>query len=197
VTGAPTAWVAVAAGLAACAVAGVAAPPLAIDWQPALAAREPWRAFTAIGVHYGSTHLLANLAGTALTAALGAAARMPLRLSFAWLAAWPLTQFGLLVRPDLAHYGGLSGVLHAGVAVVATFALLAGTGRQRLVGGLLLAGLAAKIAGEAPWGATLRPGLTGEVVVAPMAHLSGGIAGVVCAALALWRGQRSPRARDA
>ena len=31
----------------------------------------------------------------------------------------PLTQLGLLMRPDLLHYGGLSGVLHAGVAAAA------------------------------------------------------------------------------
>ena len=38
----------------------------------------------------------------ALVTALGVAARAPQRMALAWFAAWPLTQLGLLWRPDLA-----------------------------------------------------------------------------------------------
>ena len=59
--------------------------------SPALAAREPWRLFSAAFVHYSTLHLLANLAGAALVGALGFFARVPRRVVLAWLVAWPLT----------------------------------------------------------------------------------------------------------
>ena len=185
------AWAGVAVLLGACALLGGALPRDALDWQPALAWREPWRAVTAVGVHYSAQHLLANLAGTALAGALGAAAQVPRRLAWAWLAAWPLTQLGLLVRPDLRHYGGLSGVLHGGVAAVAVALLLTGTRAQRWVCGAVLLGLLGKIASESPWGDALRHSEHWDFAVAPLAHATGALAGVLCAVLALrWPGPR-------
>jgi hypothetical protein len=49
----------------------------------------------------------------------------------AWVCAWPLTQLGLLMRPDLSHYGGLSGVLHAGAAIVALHLVWRGARARR------------------------------------------------------------------
>ena len=184
------AWCAVALLLAAGALAGRAVPREWIDWQPALAFAEPWRAFSAVGVHYSAQHLAANLAGTALAGLFGVVARMPPRLAWAWLAAWPLTQFGLLLRPELAHYGGLSGVLHAGVAVVVVFLLVAGTRAQRAVGAVVLIGLVAKLLSEAPWGEALRHPAGWDIAIAPLAHTTGAIAGAVCGAVACWRPQR-------
>jgi len=117
------AWAGLAMLLGLLALSGWGVPGAAIDWQPTLALTQPWRAFSAIGVHYSALHLLANLAGAAAVGVLGVAARAPGAAAWAWLIAWPLTQFGLLVEPTLLHYGGLSGVLHAGVAVVAVVLL--------------------------------------------------------------------------
>ena len=181
-------WVAVAAGFAACALTGSVIDPASIDWQPALAWRQPWRAFTAIGVHYSAAHLVGNLAGVALAGVFGVAALVPGRLAWAWLAAWPLTHFGLLIRPDLAHYGGLSGVVHAGVAIVIVFVLVSGTRRRRLVGSAVLVGFCAKLLSEAPWGEALRHPAGWDIAVAPIAHTTGALAGAVCAVVALgWR----------
>jgi len=185
------AWVGVAAGLGACALAGWAVPRDAIDWQPALAFSQAWRAFSAVGVHYSAPHLAANLGGVLLAAGLGVVARVPARLAWAWLAAWPLTQFGLLLEPELAHYGGLSGVLHAGVAIIVTFLLITGTRAQRVVASLVLAGLVAKLLGEAPWGEALRHPAGWDIAIAPLAHTSGALAGAACAAIALRLPQRS------
>ena len=188
------AWAGVAIGLGACALAGWALPRTSIDWQPGLAWREPWRTFTAVGVHYSVQHLVANLIGTAVAGLFGVVAQVPARLAWAWLAAWPLTQFGLLLRPELAHYGGLSGVLHAGVAAVVVFLLINGTRAQRWVGGAVLAGLGAKIASEAPWGALLRHPAGWDIAVAPLAHATGALAGAICAAIMLLaRGTRTSR----
>ena len=179
------AWVVVAILLGVFALAGWALARDAIDWQPALAWREPWRALSAVGVHYSSAHLLRNLGGLALTGLFGWVARAPARIAWAWVTAWPLTQFGLLLKPALAHYGGLSGVLHAGVAVVVTFLLLTGTRAQRVVAGVVLAGLAAKVLSESPWSDALRHSSTLDIAVAPLAHATGAIAGAVCAMVAI------------
>lgn len=187
------AWVAVAILLGACALAGWPLRRETIDWQPALAAREPWRAITAVGVHYSAQHLIANLAGAAVAGAFGVAAQVPTRLAWAWIAAWPLTQLGLLARPELGHFGGLSGVLHAGIAAVVTFLLVTGTRAQRWVAGAVLLGLCAKIAGESPWGAVLRHPAGWDIAVAPFAHLTGALAGVLCASIALWLAQPDAR----
>lgn len=55
------AWLALAAALAAASVLAWWAPAWALDWQPALAAAEPWRAFSAAFVHWSPMHLGANL----------------------------------------------------------------------------------------------------------------------------------------
>jgi len=180
------AWAALAALMAAASVVAFLLPAPWLDWQPALAAAEPWRAFSAAFVHWSPLHLGANLAGALLVGALGYAARLTWPLVLAWLAAWPLTQLGLLAQPALAHYGGLSGVLHAGVAAAALALLVLETGPRRLLGGAVLAGLLSKVVLEEPWGAPLRPGGGGfDIATAPLAHASGALAGLVCAGLAL------------
>jgi len=176
-------WVALAAALALGAVLAFGAPAALLDWQPALAWREPWRAWSAAFVHYSTLHLVANVVGTALVAALGWFARVPATTTLAGLVAWPLTQLGLLARPDLLHYGGLSGVLHAATACVGWQLALHARGQRRAIGVLVLVGLAGKVASESPWGAPLREPAGWDIATAPFAHASGLVAGLVAAAL--------------
>jgi rhomboid family GlyGly-CTERM serine protease len=185
-------WPGLAALLAAGSALAWAAPAALLDWQPGQVLSQPWRAWTAAFVHWSALHLAANLLGAGVVAALGLAAGAPSRAAWAWAAAWPLTQWGLLVRPELAHFGGLSGVLHAGVAVVAVWLVAATRGRPRAVGVAIGLGLLAKIGLEAPWGPTLRQGQGWDIAVAPLAHATGVLAGGVCGGVALaWR-RRSP-----
>ena len=186
------AWVGLAAWLGACALLGWPLNHHTIDWQPALAFSQPWRAFTAVGVHYSVNHLVGNLAGVALAGVFGVAALVPARMAGAWLAAWPLTHLGLLVKPALTHYGGLSGVVHAGVAVVIVFVLAGGTHRQRLVGTAVAIGFCAKLLSESPWGQALRHPVGWDIAVAPIAHATGALAGAACAAVAWLLPQRRP-----
>jgi rhomboid family GlyGly-CTERM serine protease len=195
------AWAALAAVLGLAAAAAFAVPNLAaildaIDWQPALAWREPWRAWTAPLLHFSGLHLAANLAGTALVGALGLVGRVPQRTALAWFVAWPLTQFGLLVRPDLVHYGGLSGVLHAGVAAAALYLIVATHGPRRFIGAALLAALSIKVLGEAPWGEALRRPAGWDIAVAPLAHASGLVAGLLSSGIAETLRRRAPGARS-
>ena len=186
------AWVRVAALLATSAVLGWPVAHETLDWQPALAASQPWRALTAVGVHYSVEHLIGNLAGIALAGVYGVAALVPARLAWAWLAAWPLTHLALLVRPGLLHYGGLSGVVHAGVAIVVVWVLATGKTRaQRWVGALVAIGFVAKLLSEAPWGDTLRHPTGWDIAVAPLVHTTGALAGAACAVVALWLRHRA------
>lgn len=179
-------WPALAALLAAASLLAWWWPAALIDWQPALAHSQPWRAWSAAFVHWSGLHLGANLAGAAVVGALGVVGQLPARMALAWFAAWPLTHAGLLLRPELAHYGGLSGVLHAGVAVAALWLLVRSHGRRRLIGAAIAGGLLVKVAAEAPWGPALRHGGGWDIATAPFAHASGVAAGALCAALLLW-----------
>ncbi len=179
------AWCALAAVLTVGAALAFGREATTLDWQPGLALREPWRALTAAFVHYSALHLLANLAGAILVGALGWFARVPWPVAVAWLVAWPLTQLGLLARPDLLHYGGLSGVLHAGTACVALQLLVHSRGPRRAIGALLLAALAIKVASETPWGPALRHPTGWDIATAPFAHASGLVAGVIATLLVI------------
>ena len=177
----PAAWAGLCCLLALLTLLGWGRDPGAIDWQPARAASQPWRAWTAVAVHYSGLHLAANLAGAVLVGALGVAARVGPREVIALLIAWPLTQAGLSVQPALAHYGGLSGVLHAAVAVVGVHLLAQSTPARRRIGAALLGGLLLKVLVEAPWGAPLRHPEGWDIAVAPLAHASGALAGLLAA----------------
>lgn len=178
----PTAaWLLLSSLAGAGALAVWLADPAALRWQPELAVSQPWRLFSAALVHLSALHLGANLLGTALVAALGWAAGCGRRATLAWALAWPLTQAGLLLQPELRAYGGLSGVLHAGVAVAAWQLLRGKSGAQRSIGGLLAAGLLLKLLLEAPWLGVLRQPPGWDIAIAPLAHSSGALAGLLCA----------------
>lgn len=174
----------------------------AIDWQPALWTTEPWRLFTAAAVHYSPMHLGGNLLALLLVALLGMAARLPSRCAAAWLLAIPPCHLALLARPDVLHYGGLSGVLHAGVAVVVAQLLAEGRCAERRIAAVLGAGLLAKVLAEAPWGPVgLRQVAGWDIAVVPWAHASGAAAGVAVmlawvAAGRLRRGRRDASRPD-
>ena len=184
--GAPgAAWGGLAAVLALGALAAPhLASPAGLAWQPEGWALAPWRWWTAGFVHLSPGHLGANLAATAVVAAFGLTAALPARTAAAWFAAWPLTHLALLATPALRHYGGLSGVLHAGVAAAALHLALAGTGRARTVGLAALLGLAAKLAWEGAWRQPVQASTAWDFPVAVVAHLTGALAGAGCALVA-------------
>ena len=165
-----------------------------LDWQPELALSEPWRCWTAAWVHWSAGHRLANVAGAALVAVLGLRVPCDRLDSLAWFVAWPLTHLGLWLQPGLAHYGGLSGVLHAGVVVAAVALLLRERGARRWLGGAVLLGVALKVVLEQPWHGPLQRVAGWDIAIAPGAHLSGALMGLGCALLAAaWR-RRHPAA---
>ncbi|WP_273598796.1 rhombosortase [Roseateles albus] len=156
------------------------APSAALDWQPQLAASQPWRAWSSAFVHWSQQHLWANLLACTVVTLFGWGARVPSRCALAWFIAWPLTQMALLLQPSLLHFGGLSGVLHAGVAVVLV-ELLSRRGRERLIGACVSLGLLIKLWQEQPLGAPMRHLAEWDIAVVPFSHLTGALAGTLSA----------------
>ncbi len=190
------AWCAVACGLLIGAAIGQGVDTHRLDWQPDLVLTQPWRAWTAAFVHFSRMHIAGNVAGVLLTAAFGWVARVPSSLAVAWAIAWPLTQIGLWIEPSLRHYGGLSGVVHAGVAIAAAQLVADGHRGQRVVGVLVLGGLLVKVISETPWRGPLLHPEGWDIAIAPMAHASGLVAGLLCfAAARLWQRTRSACSR--
>lgn len=171
-------WLTLCTALAALSLLTWPLPREALDWQPTLAAAQPWRTVTAAFAHWTPIHLAANLVGCAVLALLGWRASLGRREALAGLIALPLTQLGLLLRPELRHYAGLSGELHALAAIVAMTLLTRG-GRERWVGGSIALGLVLKLLLEHPLGPVLRDTPGFDFPVAPFAHLTGAVAGAL------------------
>lgn len=184
------------------------------DWPPLAQAlvmrpdagwsQPPWVWWSSAWLHGSTPHLLRNLAGLALVGALGMLVRPSRQAALAGWLAWPLTQLGMLMQPSLGSYVGLSGVLHAGVTVLALHAVTRplrqppspsavhpvspsapSTTGIRLVAVALLVGLGVKVLMENPWGQTLVASTSSAINVAPWAHLSGCAAGALATGV-LW-----------
>jgi rhomboid family GlyGly-CTERM serine protease len=179
-------WVQLTALLMVAALLAWALPTAVLDWQPERALHEPWRAVTAGFVHWSPTHLLTNLGAALAVGAFGRQARVPASWALAYAATWPLTHGGLgLLKPELAHYGGLSGGLHGGVALVCLWLLVAQRGARRWVG----AGVALGLVIKAPLGPARVTSPEWDIALAPASHLSGALAGLACGLAALaWGG---------
>jgi membrane associated rhomboid family serine protease len=169
----------------------------ALDWQPALGLREPWRLWTCAWVHGSAAHLLVNLAGGAVVAFVGWRACLQPAAAIAWLIAWPGTTLLMAavgsgrLAAVMPHYFGLSGVLHAGVVVLGLSLAWPRAGgrrlplaearsaRERWIGGAILVGTLAKVASEAPWELAPRTSQALGIAVAPVAHACGIGAGLL------------------
>ena len=187
-------WLALTVLLTGGAVLALMLPAAWLDWQPDRALQQPWRAWTAAFVHWSDLHLGTNLLAAAVVGAFGWAAPVSREQAWAWAAAWPLAHLGLWLKPDLAHYGGLSGVLHGGVAIVCVGLLVRSRGARRAIGAAIMLGLVIKLGTESPWGPALQRSAEWDIAVAPLAHATGAAAGLLCGALALAFQNSTPKA---
>jgi hypothetical protein len=181
----------------------------AVDLQPGLGLAQPWRLLSAAFLHWDTAHLTTNILGAAALALLGWSARMSRAAALAWCLAWPLTHLLLLGLGGIgatalaslglpanvsdaltkvpSHFGGLSGVLHAGASVVAVWLVLTNHDAKRWAGAALLACLVAKVGWES-WhparilGTVADGGLFTSVTAA---HAAGLLAGTLCAVVVL------------
>lgn len=182
-------WVALAGLLLLPAiVVAMAARPdtlAALDWNRARLLHEPWRLWTAAWVHLSPLHLAGTLAAGALVALLGVAVPAGPRATLAWALAWPLSHLSLLAWPALQHYAGLSGVLHAGVAIMVAQLFRGPRPGHRWLAWTLGLGLLAKLLLETPWRAAVMMEPGWDIPVVPAAHLTGALWGAALAAVLL------------
>ena len=143
---------------------------------------EPWRWWTSAGVHVSAAHLWANVAGLVAVLIWGTVARLPLRSALAWFIAWPMSVLLLPLDASWVRAVGLSGVLHAGVAVAALHLALDHRGAARLIGMLVWSGLVVKVLVENLAGVAPLAGAPGWSVSTAL-HASGVVAGTLATLL--------------
>lgn len=184
-------------------LAVLAAAALATAWpvvaaatmgeRSALAAGELWRAWSAHLAHFSWSHLLWS--GLVWLAAGSVLEREDRR---AWLltvllVAPAVTILALLLDPDLARYGGLSGLATVPLVTLALRRLFLPSPRlARFIAAVLLTAVTIKLIHEfaSPDRAPLLAAFsleTGPVRSAPYAHLTGALGGLVLALSALLR----------
>ena len=76
---------------------------------------------------------------------------------------------------------------HAGVAIVTLWLLLTsgpGARWRQAIGAMVATGLVVKLLSEEPWGPALRSSADWDIAVAPLAHATGALAGLLCGGVA-------------
>lgn len=172
----------------------------ALTWRADTWAQHPWTLWTTPWVHIHTPHLIGNQLAVGALAAMAWLVRPNAVASVAWLLAWPTATLVLPWWPHIGYAVGLSGLIHAAVAVVAVHLLLCQdpfVPSSRRWGGLLAAGLCAKLALEQGWHWPVVWSNSANMSVVQAAHLTGAVAGAVFSTvLALvWRHQRLPASR--
>ena len=169
----PRPWATLAGlGLAALTAVWPAASATLIYDRTAIFDGEVWRVATGHFVHFGASHLAWDVLVTLLAGAW-VETLAPRRTRWIWLTALPVIGAVLLAGdPDLARFGGLSGVATGLVVLLAT-ELGRRPGRDRgfalALGTLVAAKLATELAG---WGG-LAEFDDAAVQPVPLAHLAG------------------------
>lgn len=155
--------------------------------RDAVAAGQLWRIATGSLVHFSTSHLLLDVAVVIVTGALLERRGWPIAPIFL-ASSTAIGAAVLLLAPELARYGGLSGVACTLVAVYALDCLTVG-GAARGAGVAVLALTTIKLAWELWSGTFLFFGDGGAAFQpVPLAHVVG--AGVGVAAFFLSRGRR-------
>ena len=151
-------------------------------WQPGSWWQRPWTLWTAPLVHLSGVHLAANALALAALAVLGRALHAGRPATIALLLAWPLTTLTLLAWPQIGHYSGLSGLIHAQVLIL--WSLLAIHSIAKPLSFVLFAGIGLKLLTEHAWSQPMvfDPNWGFNVVVA--AHLGGALVGAGCGVVA-------------
>lgn len=146
------------------------------DWDD-----RPWSLWTSAWVHMNTQHLISNQLAVGALAAMAWVLKPGLRASLAWLLTWPVIPLVLPYWPHIGYYAGLSGLIHAAVAVVGVY-LVAGrttVPMARRWGGMLLLGLLAKLLIERAWHWPVVWSDNLGISVVQASHLVGAVAGTV------------------
>jgi len=182
------AWITLCGVLAVASVAAWAAGPAAaplLQWDRTLWLQQPWTLWTASLVHLSAAHLLGNLLTLGALAVLGSSLGAGQAATRALIVAWPLGTLALLAWPQVRQYSGMSGLIHAAVAVLWAHAVV--HRRAYPLSFVLFVGMGIKLLSEHAWltPVSFDPSWGFNVVYA--AHLSGTLVGAACGmAAAVW-----------
>ncbi|MDR7095250.1 rhomboid family intramembrane serine protease [Hydrogenophaga laconesensis] len=185
-----------------------AALSLLVWWAPSVVAEaftwrahdgwvRPWTLWTSAWVHLNLAHLVGNVLAMGGVAAAGWVLKPDGRCTLAWLMAWPLTQVSLLWWPQVGYAVGLSGLMHAGVLLLAVQVALVRLPIRgaRFWGWLLVAVVMSKVILERGWSQPIVWNAEGNLPVVQAAHVTGAFWGVLLGLvvpLVLKRPQKSP-----
>ncbi len=160
----------------------------ALTWHADDWLQQPWTLWTSAWVHLNTPHLIGNQIALGALTAFAWVVRPPLASTLAWLLAWPLMQFSLLLWPQIGYAVGLSGVLHAGVVVLAVHLLRRriGVPKARRWGALLGLGLLAKLGLEQGWAYPVVWDAANDMSIVQGAHLAGGFWGLWLGLVTSW-----------
>lgn len=183
-----SAWLGLFAAVSVCSVVLAPAGPFGawasqLSWQADHWIQAPWTLWSASVVHLSMAHLGANLLGLGAVGVLGYAMGAGRLACLALLLAWPLSHLGLLAWAQVGACSGLSGLLHAGTAVLGMVAVrrLFSRAIDRILAVMVPGGLLLKLALEHPWSTPLLQDADWGFTVVQASHLTGAAAGALCA----------------
>ncbi|MBL0918872.1 MAG: hypothetical protein IBJ14_09220 [Hydrogenophaga sp.] len=165
----------------------------ALTWHADDWPSHAWTLWTSAWVHLNTPHLIGNQLALGALTATGWMRRPPLSAALAWALSWPLLQASLILWPQVGHAVGLSGLLHAGVAVLGLHLLMGAAPRgARPWGATLLGGLLFKVMLERGWYHPVVLNADTDLPVVQAAHLTGVVWGVLLGALSAFWARRAP-----
>lgn len=152
-------------------------------WQVETWAEHPWTLWTSAWAHRNTPHLIVNQVALGMLTGIAWVLRPTRMASLAWLAAWPLLQLSLLWWPQIGHSAGLSGLLHAGAAIMAVELILqrVRVEKARRWGLMLAAALVAKLYMAQAWHHPVAWDNSNEMSVVLAADLTGVLWGTALA----------------
>lgn len=162
-------------------------------WRADSAGSTPWTWWSSAWVHLNTAHLISNQIALGMLAGLAWIVRPSRRSTWVWLLCWPLLQLSLLLWPQIGYAVGLTGLLHAGAAILGVDMLLRRIHipKARRWGGLLLLALLIKLALEQAWRQPVVWDAADDTAVVQALHLSGAVWGVVLSFRAGWPAHKS------
>lgn len=184
-------WLCVLHGMASMLVWWAGEPVAQVlTWRAGESWERPWTWWTTAWVHLHTPHLIGNQLVIGVLVAWAWWMRPDRALAVAWGLAWPISTLLLNGWPQVGYCIGLSGVLHAGLAMMGLFMVMEWGQRahhphQRWWGVLLWVGVGLKLLMEQAWSSPVVWDNTANVSVVRAVHLTGALSGVLVGWLAM------------
>jgi rhomboid family GlyGly-CTERM serine protease len=158
---------------------------IGLRWQANSWQQQPWQIWTGSLAHLSDPHLFVNLLALLCLAIIGAHLGCGRDEVLAALIAWPLSNLGLLIWPQVQFYAGFSGLNHALAFVICAQSAMKFIVKREfsMIAFLLFWLLLVKIIFEAPWSEPLQADVSWGFTVVQAGHLTGMLAALTAAAL--------------